>query len=151
MPRRCAGRRNTQQQVTVRQRLVVDRQGRFVVTEPLKGPHDPASQPVVAAMLIQDGCSTLTAKDLHRCDICPADASSLEMARISGFSASRPTTWQAGLLTEVIGIDLGLVHVAAPTPGVPGTMRRQCVRTVRPGRASAGCHGLTSLAASLIV
>jgi hypothetical protein len=29
-------RRNTQQQVTVRQRLVVDRQGRFVVTEPLK-------------------------------------------------------------------------------------------------------------------
>jgi hypothetical protein len=36
-----------------------------------------------------------------------------------------------GLLTEVIGIDLGLVHVAAPNRGVPGAMRRQCLRAVR--------------------
>jgi hypothetical protein len=43
-------------------------------------------------MLIQNGCSTLTAKDLHRCDIYLADASSLEMARISDVSVSRPAT-----------------------------------------------------------
>jgi hypothetical protein len=54
---------------------------------------------------------TITAQDLHRCDIYPADSSSLELAGISEFSA------------EVADVDLGLVHVAAPTRGVPETMR----------------------------
>ena len=89
--RRARG--NTQQQVTARQRLVVDRQGRFVVTEPLHGPHDRAAQPAVASLLIENGCSTLAAKDLHRCDIWPPPMRVLEMARLSGFSVSRPTTW----------------------------------------------------------
>ena len=60
-----------QQQVTVPQRLVANLQGGLVVTEPLEGSHDPASQPVVAAMLIQDACSLLVAQDLHGCDIRP--------------------------------------------------------------------------------
>jgi hypothetical protein len=42
-------------------------------------------------MLIQDGCSALTAQDLHRC-VDPADSSSVEMAGISEFSVRRPTT-----------------------------------------------------------
>src|SRR5262249_32447601 len=46
--------RNAQQQVTVPQRLVVDRQGGLVVAELLKGSHDPAAQPVGAGMPVQD-------------------------------------------------------------------------------------------------
>jgi len=59
-------RRNMQDELPVRQRLVVDRQGRLVLAKLLKGSHDPGSQPVVAAMRIQDACSLLTAQDLHR-------------------------------------------------------------------------------------
>ena len=55
-----------QQQVTAAQRLVEDLAGLRVVAELLKGPHDRAPEPVVAAMLIQDACSLLTAQDLHR-------------------------------------------------------------------------------------
>src|SRR5580693_9673711 len=60
--------RNLQQHVTGSERLVVDLQGYPVVAEPLEGPHHAASQTVVAAMLIQDGRSPLTAQNLHRCD-----------------------------------------------------------------------------------
>ena len=70
-----------QQQVTAAQRLVEDLQGLRVVDELLKGPHDPAPQPVVAAMLIQDACSLLTAQDLHRGHIHPGR---LEIAGESG-------------------------------------------------------------------
>ena len=43
--------RDVQQQVTVPECLVVDRQGRPVLAEPLQGSDDPGSQPVVAAIL----------------------------------------------------------------------------------------------------
>jgi hypothetical protein len=82
-----------QQQVTAAQRLVEDLQGLRVVAELLKGPHDPAPQPVVAAMLIQDACSLLTAQISTAATPTPADWRSRERAGICDFSVSRPTTW----------------------------------------------------------
>ena len=107
------------------QRLVEDLQGLRVVTETLKGPHDPAPQPVVAAMLIQDVCSLLTAQDLHCRDIYPGrlefvgDGGNL---RLLGQQAHHVVD---GPVIEVINVDLRLTHVAAPSPGVPGTIRQQ--------------------------
>jgi hypothetical protein len=63
--------RDVQEQVTVPERLIIDRQHRPVVAEPLQGWHHPGSQPVIAAILIQDACSLRTAPDLHRSDIDP--------------------------------------------------------------------------------
>jgi hypothetical protein len=57
------------------------------------------------------------------------------MARISGFSVSSPAARLAGLLTEVIGIDLGLVHVAAPTRASQGRrVSSACVLFGQAGR-----------------
>ena len=64
--------------------------GSSVVTEPLKSSHDPASQPVVAAMPIQDAYSLLTAQDLHRCDIHPG------RFEFSGDGRGSPSSRSAG-------------------------------------------------------
>ena len=109
--------RNLQQHVAVSERLVVDLQGFPVVAEPLKGAHDAASQSVVAAMLIQDGRSPLTAQNLHRCDIHPGrfefagDGGDL---RLIGQQAYHVVD---GPVMEVVDIDLGLVYDAAPSRG----------------------------------
>src|SRR6516225_3040434 len=60
-----------EQHVAVPEGLVVDREGCPVVAEHLKGPDDAGSQPVVAAILVQDACSPITAEDLYSCDIDP--------------------------------------------------------------------------------
>jgi hypothetical protein len=88
--------RDVQEKVTVPERPVVDRQGGPVVAEPLQGSDDPGSEPVVAAILIQDACSLLTAQDLHRGDV---DCGRFEVGGdggICGLSVSRPTTLQLG-------------------------------------------------------
>jgi hypothetical protein len=89
--------RDVQQQVTIPERRVVDHQRRPDVAEPLQGSHHPGLQPVVAAILIQDACSLLTAQDLSTAATsAPADSRSAEMAGISDLSVSRPTTSPAG-------------------------------------------------------
>jgi len=60
------GCRDVQHQVTVPERLVVDRQSVPVVAELLEGSHDAGAQSVVAAVRIQDAGSLLTARDFHR-------------------------------------------------------------------------------------
>jgi hypothetical protein len=49
----------------------------------------------------------------------PADLSSLEMTGISACSVSRATTVVDGPVIEVIDVDLGVIHIAAPTRAVP--------------------------------
>jgi len=48
---------------------------------------------------------------------------------------------------EVINVDLGLIHVAAPSRGVPGTILNSTGALFR-NTAPAGCHRLTSVAVS---
>ena len=88
--------RDVQEKVTVPERLVGDRQGGPVVAEPLQGSDDPGSEPVVAAILIQDACALLTAQDLHRGDV---DRGRFEVGGdggICGLSVSGPTTLPVG-------------------------------------------------------
>ena len=112
--------RNLQQQVTVPERLVVGLQGLLVVTEPLKGPHDPGSQPVVAAILIQDACSALAAQDLHRRDVHPGRSEFAGDGWDLRVLGQQPHYVVDGPVIEVINIDLRLTHVAAPTRDAPG-------------------------------
>src|SRR5215469_3674616 len=136
-------RRNMQDQLTLPQRLVVDLKGLLVVTQPLKGPHDPAAQPVVAAMLIQDARSLLPAQDLHRRDVHPGglelacDGGDLRLLGQQAYHAvGRP-------VIEVVNVDLGLVHIAAPSRGIPGTILNS-TGALFCNSAPANCHRPTS-------
>jgi hypothetical protein len=120
-------RRDMQEQVTMPERLVIDREGRLVVTELLKGAHNAGSQSVVAAPLrIQDPCSLLTAQDLHRGDIDPGPCEFPGKGRDLRLLSQQAHHSVGGPVMEVIDVDLRLVHVTTPGRAVPGTVRKQC-------------------------
>src|SRR5689334_13505266 len=140
--------RNVQQQVTFPQRLVVDLQGRLVVAEPLEGSHDAGSQSVVAAMLIQDARSLLTAQDLHGGDIHPGRCEVSGEGRDLRLLTQQTHHMVDGPVIEVIDVDLGLVHATAPSRVFPGTMGQHYPYAVLPpGASPPNRHRLTSLPA----
>jgi hypothetical protein len=70
-------------------------------------------------MLIQNGSSALTTQDLHRCDVHPGRfefAGDDRDLRVLGQQAHHVV---GGPVIEVIDVDLGVIHIAAPTRAVP--------------------------------
>src|SRR5690242_8407141 len=126
--------RNVQQQVTFPQRLVVDLQGRLVVAEPLEGSHDAGPQSVVAAMLIQDARSLLTAQDLHGGDIHPGRCEVFGDGRDLRLLTQQTHHMVDGPVIEVVDVDLGLVHATAPSRGFPGWVNTTRMPFCHPAR-----------------
>ena len=71
----------------------------------------------VRAILVQDGCSPLTAQNLHSCDIdpgrfeFPGDSGDLRLISQEAYHVVD------GPVVEMVDVDLGLVHVAPPSCG----------------------------------
>ena len=114
------GRRDVQDQLAVPERLVADCEGVLVVADLLEGSHDAGAQAVVAAVRIQDARALLTAQEFHRRDVDPGRCQFSGEGRDLRLLGQQAHHVVGGPVIEVIDVDLGLVHVAAPGRDVTG-------------------------------